>query len=305
MQRRAFVKGLAISAGAGLAAGAQRGEAAEAKPEEAGTSAATKPVRAGDIRDYLLKMGPWVKPDDTVDTFKSGGPDVVVKKIGVAWMPYVWAIEQALAEGCNMLVCHEPVYYNHTDKDDMVFLFEVTREKKKLIESSGLVIYRCHDVWDRVEGIGIPSAWAEFLGFSKLVNRSTFCHIYEVPEIAAGDLARQVAGKLAAFGQDAVQFIGPADKKVRRVGIGTGAVTPFREMAGRLEADLAICTDDGFTLWSDGTMAIDMGFPVILTNHACSEEPGVRRLAEALARAFPAVPVVPIHEKCMFRTITA
>lgn len=202
-------------------------------------------------------------------------------------------------------MCHEPVYYNHTDKDEAVFLFEVTRKKKELITSSGLVIYRCHDVWDRVEGVGIPSAWAEFLGFSKLVNRSTFCHVYEVPEIAAGDLARQVAAKLAPLGHDAVQFIGPADKKVRRIAIGTGAITPFREMAGRLEADLAICTDDGFTLWSDGTMAIDMEYPAILVNHACSEEPGMRALATTLAKEFPSVPVVPIPQSCMFRTIRA
>lgn len=298
MRRRAFVKGMAISAGAGLAAQAAQAAAA--------TSAqGAKPVRASDVRDYLLKLGPWVNPSDTVDTFKAGDPSAVVKKIAVAWMPYVSAIKQAIETGCNLLVCHEPVYYNHTDKDDMVFLFEVTREKKKLIESSGLVIYRCHDVWDRVETVGIPAAWGEFLGFSKLVNRSTFCLIYEVPEIAAGDLARQVAGKLAPLGHDAVQFIGPADKKVRRIGIGTGAITPFREMAGRLEADLAICTDDGFTFWSDGAMAIDMGFPVVVVNHACSEEPGVRKLAETLAKAFPAVPVVPIAEKCMFSTVTA
>jgi putative NIF3 family GTP cyclohydrolase 1 type 2 len=295
MERRVFVKGLAATAGAALAGGASLGA-------EDGDA---KPVRASDIRDHLLKLGPWVNPDDTVDTFKAGDPNTVVKKVAVAWMPYVWTIQKALDEGCNLLVCHEPTYYNHGDKDGGIFKTEVARSKKELITSSGLVIYRCHDVWDRVEGVGIPSAWGEFLGFNNLADRTTFCHLYEIPETTAGELARAVAGKVKPLGHEAVQFIGPADKKVRRVAIGTGAITPFREMAGRLKADLAICTDDGFTLWSDGTMAIDMGYPVILVNHACSEEPGVRRLAEALAKAFPAVPVMPIAQQCMFRTITA
>ena len=295
MRRRQFIGSVAASAGLGLAIKAT----GQADRKE------TPVVRAADVRDYLLKLGPWVNPNDTVDTFKAGDPQTVVKKIAVAWMPYLWTIQRALDEGCNLLVCHEPVYYNHTDKDDAVFLFEVTRRKKQLIESSGLVIYRCHDVWDRVEGIGIPDAWGEFLGFSKLVNRSTFCHVYEIPETTSGELARSVAGKLQAFGHETVQLIGPADKRVRRIGIGTGAITPFREMAGRLEADLAICTDDGFTFWSDATMAIDMGYPVIVVNHASSEEPGMRKLAARLREVFPSVPVTAIAQECMFRTIRA
>ncbi|HOA72978.1 MAG TPA: Nif3-like dinuclear metal center hexameric protein [Phycisphaerae bacterium] len=295
MRRRQFIGSVAASAGLGLAIKAT----GQADRKE------TPVVRAADVRDYLLKLGPWVNPNDTVDTFKAGDPQTVVKKIAVAWMPYLWTIQRALDEGCNLLVCHEPVYYNHTDKDDAVFLFEVTRRKKQLIESSGLVIYRCHDVWDRVEGIGIPGAWGEFLGFSKLVNRSTFCHVYEIPETTSGELARSVAGKLQAFGHETVQLIGPADKRVRRIGIGTGAITPFREMAGRLEADLAICTDDGFTFWSDATMAIDMGYPVIVVNHASSEEPGMRKLAARLREVFPSVPVTAIAQECMFRTIRA
>jgi putative NIF3 family GTP cyclohydrolase 1 type 2 len=291
MDRRQFIQGVAASAGLGLAVN-----------NAAGADREPIAVRASDVRDHLLKLGPWVKPD-TVDTFKAGDPSTVVRKIAVAWMPYMWTIRRAIDEGCNLLVCHEPVYYNHRDMDKAVFDFEIARRKKELIESSRLVIYRCHDVWDRVEGKGIPATWGEFLGFSNLVKRSTFCHVYEIAETSSGEVARQVAGKLKTLGQEAIQLIGPADKPVRRVAVGTGAITPFREMSGELGADLAICSDDGFTMWSHGTMAIDMGYPVILVNHACSEEPGMRTLTTALSRAFPGVEVVHIAQQCMFRTI--
>lgn len=80
MRRRSFVQSAAAVAGASMVA--KSGQAAATDPQ-------TKPVRAADIRDYLLKQGPWVNPKDTVDTFKAGDPETVVKKIAVAWMPYL------------------------------------------------------------------------------------------------------------------------------------------------------------------------------------------------------------------------
>ena len=51
-------------------------------------------------------------------------------------------IRQASAWGAELLIVHEPIYYNHYDEhsDDP---FEC--EKRKLIEESGLTIYRFHD----------------------------------------------------------------------------------------------------------------------------------------------------------------
>lgn len=275
--------------------------AGSVQAQSAGTAS---PVTAKDVHDYLMKLGPWVDPKDTVDTFKAGDPGTVVKKMAVAWMTYTWALRQAVEQGCNLFVCHEPTFYDHGDKDESVFAFESARKKREFIRESKLVIIRCHDVWDRVEKEGIPFAWAEFLGLTKLVKKDTFCHVYEVPSTTARDLARQVASKVAPLGQQAVELIGPENKEIRTVAIGTGAITPFRQMAGELKADLVIATDDGFCHWRDGALAIDMEYPVIVVHHGCSEEFGLRKLADHLTRAFPTVPVTFIPEKCMFKSIS-
>ena len=75
-------------------------------------------------------------------------------------------------------------------------------------------------------------------------------------------------------------------------------------MFNDLKADIAVCSDDGFNFWRDGSMAIDMQYPVIIVNHACSEEIGMQRLAEHLSEEFPQVAVHHIAQTCMFRTIT-
>ncbi len=68
-------------------------------------------------------------------------------------------------------------------------------------------------------------------------------------------------------------------------------------------ADGAICTEDGFTYWREGMMAMDLGIPAVVVNHAVSELPGIRLLAEHLAQAFPDVPVHYIEQRCMFRLV--
>lgn len=296
MDRREFVK-MGVLGGTGMWLRANRAKAA-APPDGK--------LTAGDVHEYLRSLGrEWIDPPNTVDTFKAGWPDMPVKGIAVGWMSYFVALREAVARGCNLFVTHEPTYYNHRDTDASVFSFEIARQKKAFIEENGLSIIRCHDVWDRVPGIGIPDAWGQYLGWTQVARQQTFYRVYELPPVTAGELARQVAGKVAPLGQDGVQLIGPADKMIRTVAIGTGAITSFRTMVADLKADLALCTDDGFTYWSDGAMALDMGYPVIVVNHACSEEVGIVQLAEHLRQRYPATSVHHIAQKCMFATIRA
>jgi putative NIF3 family GTP cyclohydrolase 1 type 2 len=294
MDRREFVKASMLS-GAGIWLGAN--------PTPA-VARSAKGLTAGEVHEYLRSLGrEWIDPRNTVDTFKSGRPEMPVNGIAVAWMSYFDALREAVAKGCNLFVTHEPTYYNHTDTDRSVFSFEVARRKKAFIEESGLTIIRCHDVWDRVPEIGIPDAWGRHLGWTKVVRQQTFYRVYELPPTSAGELAKHVAAKVAPLGQKGVQLIGPADKVIRTVAIGTGAITSLRTMIVELEADLALCTDDGFTYWSDGAMALDMGYPVIVVNHPCAEEIGMAQLANHLRERYPTVLVRHIAQKCMFATI--
>ncbi|MBN2023630.1 MAG: Nif3-like dinuclear metal center hexameric protein [Pirellulales bacterium] len=306
MNRREFMgRNLASAAGASfLAAGLPGLARADEEPPAA-------PPKADDVRRHLVGLGAgWINAKGTVDTIKAGDPETVVEGIAVCWMGYASAMREAHRLGCNLLVVHEPIYYNH--RDDPIPNYSAVQEKKKFLEESGLVVVRCHDVWDRVAKIGIRDAWAEFLGLGEEIDRDNsedatngapFCGVYEIEPVAAAEFARRVAGKVAALGQRAVELVGPADKVVRRVAVGTGAITPFEQMVFDLKADLAVCSDDGFCYWRSGALAIDMNVPVVLAAHGVSEEPGVRRLAEHLAKTYPGVPVRCLEQQCMFRTL--
>jgi putative NIF3 family GTP cyclohydrolase 1 type 2 len=262
-------------------------------------------MKAKEVQTYLRSLnGGWVNVDKTVDTFKAGDPETELTGIAVAWMGYTWALKKAQALGLNMFVTHEPTYYDHWDNNEEMFQIDGVAAKKKYIEESGMVILRCHDLWDQYPDIGIPDSWAEQLGFTNPVGGEGYFRVYDVSGRTAGDVAGHAAIRVKSLGQEAVQLIGPSDKPVRRVAIGCGAITPYRRFLTELGADLAICTDDGFTYWRDGALAIDLEMPVIIVNHPVAEEYGLKLLADRLADQFPQVPVKHIPQKCMYKTIT-
>ncbi len=219
-------------------------------------------------------------------------------------MGYTSAIQKAVDMQADLLITHEPLFYHPVDADPTVFeQFEAARQKKKLIEDLKIAVIRCHDVWDLLGDIGIAYAWAKYLGLNKMIKKSTWCHLYQIEPVTARRFAEYILSKVKPLGQNDVQFVGPEDKIVSRVATGTGSWTGFRHMSRDLGADIAICTYDDFIFWSEGALAIDMNFPVILVNHAITEEPGTVSMAEHLAEKFPQVEFYHIPEKCMYKTI--
>jgi len=261
-------------------------------------------MHARDLQAYLRSLnGGWMDLEKTVDTFKAGDPDTEVRGIAVGWMSYRWALERAVGLGCNVFVTHEPTYYHHRDDQERFFGLPAAREKRRFIEAHGLVVIRCHDLWDQVPDLGIPDSWGACLGLGQAIGGEGYYRMYDVSGMTAEGLAREIASRTQAYGQEAVQLIGPGERPVRCAAIGTGAITPFLHYLTELDADVGICTDDGIAYWRDGAYAIDAGIPLIVVHHAVSEEAGMISLARHLQSRFPDVPVHHIPQKCMYRLI--
>jgi hypothetical protein len=73
----------------------------------------------------------------------------------------------------------------------------------------------------------------------------------------------------------------------------------MREMG----ADVLLLTDDGTRLWESGQWSLDSGIPLLLVNHSTAEEPGMKTLADYIAKQFSGVPVCHIPVGCMYRAI--
>jgi putative NIF3 family GTP cyclohydrolase 1 type 2 len=261
-------------------------------------------LRGIEIQKYLQSLNRgWVDETDTVDTWKSGDPLVEVRGIAVAWMGYSHALEKAAELGCNLFIVHEPVYYHHRDDDPDILAWPECKARQMTIEKLGLSILRCHDLWDQFPGLGIPDAWGQKLGLGQPLAGEGYLRAYAGHGRTALQIAKELAGRVADLGQPGVQLIGPPERQVQRIVLGTGAATPYREMLIQYEADLVICCDDGFKYWRDGAHAIDNGHSVLIFHHPVTEEYGMQLLAEHLSERFPTIPVHFIPEKCMYQLV--
>ena len=262
-------------------------------------------MKAIELQQYLQSLsGNWTYPENTVDTFKSGNPDAEITGVVVAWMSYTSALEQAVALGCNVFITHEPTYYNHFDTDPAIRRSEAVQAKQQYIRDNNLIIIRCHDLWDQYPRLGIPDSWGKLLDWHNPTIRTEHFRIYDQDFGSALDVAQHVAQRTQPYGQQAVQLIGEPQKPIKRICIGTGAITPFIDWVKDFDIDLGICTDDGINYWRDGAFAIDMNLAVVVVNHPVSEVIGVQALYEHLQEQFPAIQFHHLQQACMYQLIS-
>ncbi|MHA1729433.1 MAG: hypothetical protein ACTSWY_11960 [Promethearchaeota archaeon] len=67
--------------------------------------------------------------------------------------------------------------------------------------------------------------------------------------------------------------------------------------------DAIIISEDGTYLWASAQWAEDTGVPIIIVNHALSEEPGMITLTQYLKDKFPKIPITHIPVGCLFKSI--
>ncbi len=266
----------------------------------------TRSLVAGDVERHLRSLAPpWHYPKDTVDTFKSGGPDTPVTGIAVAWLPFTWALRRADELGCTLFVTHEPTFYDHQDAREELFSLDVPLARRSWLREAGMAVLRCHDLWDRYPDIGITDSWAKLLNLRTLIDRSEFARLYAVEPTTARGFASDVAERTVSLGQPGVQLIGDGERTVKTVCIGTGAISPYLDLVAQFQPDLVVCSDDGLDYWRDGAYAVDGGPPIVVVHHGVTEESGVAALASELRAAFPEVRVHHIKQQCMYELITA
>lgn len=74
---------------------------------------ADAPVTAAQAIDRIVKATGAALPANTVDTIKAGDPNAVVTGIVTTFTPTMEVLRKPVAAGANLIVTHEPTFYNH------------------------------------------------------------------------------------------------------------------------------------------------------------------------------------------------
>ena len=260
-------------------------------------------IRVGDVLEHFLSRADWVDRGKTVDRVIVGDADKQVDRCLVTWMPSFRALRRMVEEDVELLVCHEPTFWNH--RDDSPGDDALSRDKLRFVEEHGLVVLRNHDCWDRWPQVGIPWAWARFLSLGDepaAVGARGYQHRYDIEPVTVDELAGRVAACCATIGEPLVQVTGDGGAEVARIGVGTGCgcgIEAYLEMG----CDCSVVCDDGSCYWAGIQRADDLGHPVIRVNHGTSEEPGMVTMTEYINGHIDGLSAVHLPHGSTFRLV--
>ena len=213
---------------------------------------------------------------DTVDTFKAGDPNDVVTGIATTISPTMDVLRKAVAAKDNLIITHEPTFYNHQDAGTMFVNDPVYAEKQAYIRDHHLIIFRWHDGWHQRKPDGILEGWEQKVGWHAF-QRAGQPYFYTLPSTTLGALAQQLQAKTGAR---VVRVIGNPSLSVSRVVYAPGAPGEGRQVKALEQDDVDVLVVGEIPEWETISYVWDasqQGRPkgMILMGHYTSEEPGM------------------------------
>lgn len=247
---------------------------------------------AAEITETIIKHTESENIKNTVDVFKAGNPGTKVTGIVTTMFATMDVLKKAVSIGCNLIIAHEPVFYNHLDnteqfKDDPVYI-----EKKKYIDAHKLVIWRFHDYIHRMKPDAIDYGMALKLGWLKYTD-GNMPERFTIPETTLEELLKDLK---KIFPGNAFNVIGKPDMRLTRVVFSAGA--PGSTVHFRLlrENGVDVVIAGEVPQWETYEYVRDAvtqgkNKAIIFLGHVTSEEPGMEYCAQWLKSFIKDIPV--------------
>lgn len=242
-------------------------------------------MKAKEMIKELCALGP--APEVTCDTVKSGDPERELRRIAVTMFPRIETLHKAALWGADMMIVHEPTYYEHMEMGEDT---PVSRQKRDLIEKSGMVLFRFHDRMHASEPDGIAEGELHYLGLSGKVEKTPYFASYIMTldeELTARELGLLIEKRL---GIKRVRIAGERNKKIGRLALCFGSPGGIFELISdeRIDSMLIgeVCEWQVCEYARDAA-ALGINKSVIAMGHVGSERGGMRYLFEKLSASHP------------------
>jgi putative NIF3 family GTP cyclohydrolase 1 type 2 len=233
-------------------------------------------LTAGQVIATIIKnTGSRVIPN-TVDVIKEGDPKTQVTGIVTCMFATMDILKEAIARNCNLLVVHEPLYYNHLDDTRSLQSDPVYLEKHRFITDHKLVIWRFHDYIHSMKPDGIETGIVNKLGWKDyLVEGSSNQFLF--PETTLNELLNKLK---QVFPKVAFYVVGNPDMKLKNVRLAVGAPGSARHISLLEDKNVDVVIAGESPQWETYEYmrdAVEQGRnkAIIFIGHINSEESGM------------------------------
>ncbi|MBQ8201999.1 MAG: Nif3-like dinuclear metal center hexameric protein [Clostridia bacterium] len=224
------------------------------------------------VYDFINERAPF----DTQVAYDNSGllvghPDNRVTGIHVALDVTNAVIDEAIANGANLIVTHHPMMFSPIKR-----LVETSCDARLLCRMirAGISLISAHTNLDQAPG-GINDVLARTIGLTD-VQGEGFIRVGLLPyKMTAADLAGQISHSLG----DVVRVMGDGNALVRQIGMCSGSGSDEWPAAAALGAQAFLT---GEVKHHIALEAADCGVVMLEAGHHATEAPGIFALADAL-----------------------
>ena len=151
--------------------------------------------------------------ETAIDNFLYGNPDLELKNIAVTMMATQAVLEQAVQRDCNLIITHEPLFYNHHHQFHSLLNDTVYQAKETYLKTHRLCIFHLHDNLHR------PGLDYIALGLAQKLNWGSYrtddsCKSFSMPEVKLKHILRDIEVNLEPT---ALKYIGDKDMAYENV----------------------------------------------------------------------------------------
>jgi putative NIF3 family GTP cyclohydrolase 1 type 2 len=233
-------------------------------------------------------------PANTVDTLKAGEPETPVTGIATTMFDTMDVLREAARRGDNVVIAHEPTFYNHLDATTYFADDPVYKEKLSFIQQHHMVVFRLHDEihsgdTDHIlEGVYEALGWQRYPHLGGPISQ----HLVTIPPTTLGQLAVFLKQRLNIR---ILRVVGDPNLSITHVALLPGA-SGLQKQVFALRQPVEVLIAGESSEWETVEYVRDaaaQGRPkaLILLGHQASEEPGMEQCAKDLRVLFPGIRV--------------
>jgi putative NIF3 family GTP cyclohydrolase 1 type 2 len=260
----------------------------------AAVTADAQTLTANDVVERIKgQVGvPWREP--TVDTFKAGDPATRVTGIAMTVMATLDVLQRAAAAGRNLVITHEPTFFDHFDPTAGLQAEgdAVATAKLKFIKDHNMVVWRFHDYAHRRQPDLIQTGTVKALGWTAFQDGSV-PSLIKMPETTLSSLAADIKRRLGAH---ALRVVGNPELRVTRVALVPGAAGFAMHKKALQRPDVQVLVIGEAREWEtveyvDDAVAAGQDKALVIIGHIPSEQMGMEEATRWMKTFVTEVPV--------------
>ncbi|MBM1107590.1 Nif3-like dinuclear metal center hexameric protein [Aurantibacter crassamenti] len=252
----------------------------------------TSSITAEQLIETIIEQTGAKKISNTVDVIKAGNADTKVTGIVTCMFATMDVLKKAAEKKCNLIITHEPLFYNHIDssekfEDDVVYL-----AKKKFIDDNNLVVWRFHDYIHRIQPDGIMSGMVNKLGWQ--TNQSSKNpYKFSFQETTLSAFLKSIK---KVFPENAFQVVGDSTMNLTNVVLVPGASGSMAQIGQLRKSDVDVVIAGEVPQWETYEYVRDANLQgrkkaILFIGHINSEESGMNFCADWLSEFINDIPI--------------